>query len=141
MKNSAPLVIVALYLRGEDLDPTDATTAIGVPPVRSQKKGDIKHGGAGKQHLVKTGSWVLASPLNSTDVSDHIRHLETLIGGKKSVISTISGLQEAYIDVFLAYETEEDKDASGEFELTSDAITVLSKLGFPLKVTVTWGKG
>lgn len=73
---------VTLRFAGDALDPGDISAILPVTPTRAHRKGEEFSAGdhAGKLHG-RTGIWFLATDklVDSDDLSDHLRFVETLL--------------------------------------------------------------
>lgn len=140
MKTDDYKVIVALYLRGEDLAPDSVTTALGINPSRSQRKGEKRVTSTNREYVTKIGMWGLISDADSNLIADHITRLASLVKLDANALCGVAGVQEAYIDIFVAAIANEDGEGSCEFELSPDNLTDLERMGLPVRLTVTLGK-
>ena len=52
------------------------------------------------------------------------------------MIRNMVGVQEAYVDIFIATRADEDGEGVCEFELDSDIFAFIGKLGLPVRFTV-----
>ena len=68
-------IIVALYIRGDDLDPNTVTSELNVAPSRLQRKGERKITSSNREYIVKTGMWGLIANSDTNLLCDHIASL------------------------------------------------------------------
>ena len=68
-----PLISVAVYLRGPDLNPSAVSQALGTEPSKSQKKGTRIY--KSRRLLAKSGLWVLKIKSDSRPVENMIDEL------------------------------------------------------------------
>jgi hypothetical protein len=129
-------IIVAVYLRGDDLDPMHISEVIGVNPTRSQYKGQKNITSTNKEFSSKIGMWSLVSGSRSSKVSDHVNELIAQLGECGNMLSSISGVDEAYVDIFIASETDGVSDVSCDFELNKEALSALAVLSLPVRFSV-----
>lgn len=125
---------VAVYLKGDGLDPDYATSELGVRPTRSHKKGESWKTTSGNEVVEKTGLWVLAVQ-GTGDVSAGLDQLLTLIGGNQSM-PVFSGVDEAFLDVFVAIEPDHCGIGSSEFEMDARLIATIGNSRLPVRFTV-----
>lgn len=140
MKADDYKIIVALYLRGENLNPDAVTIALGISPSRSQRKGEKKITSTNREYVTKIGLWGLISDSDSCLIADHISLLASVIPWDSDTFRMLDGVQEAYIDIFVAATADEDGEGACEFELSKENLVVLERIGLPVRLTVTVGK-
>lgn len=140
MSHQNPMIVVALYVRGYELDPLHVTSLLGVAPTRSSRKGEKKVSVTNQEVVSRTGLWVLSSDSDSDSVSDHIDALLDKIKNNAKSIPSISGVEEAFIDVFIAASSDDEGVASSSFGLSADTLSSLSALGLPVQITVSVGR-
>jgi hypothetical protein len=140
MKADDYKIIVALYLRGEDLDPDAVTKTLGISPSRFQRKGEKKVTSTNHEYVAKIGMWGLIADSDSYLLGDHITQLASSIAVGGDVLSSLTGVQEAYVDIFVAATADEDGDGTCEFELSKENLVALERMGLPVRLTVTLGK-
>lgn len=140
MNQQSPMIVVALYVRGYELDPLHVTRLLGVAPTRSSKKGEKALSVTNKEVVSRAGLWVLSSDAESDNVSDHIYVLLEKIKNDAKSISSISGVEEAFVDIFIAASSDDDGSSSSSFGLGTDILSSLSELGLPVQITVSVGR-
>src|SRR3972149_29892 len=123
--------MIALYLRGDRLDPKIVTEHLGISPTDTRQKGKKRLGPHGEVYVDKIGVWVLQAATDSQLLSDHIDELMSKFKATRKIIENISGVEEAYIDVFLCFERTADSETHF-FELTKKKITQINRLGLPM---------
>jgi hypothetical protein len=134
-----PKLIVAVYLRGEHLDPEMVTQSICIQPSRTQKKGQTYITQAGREFTGKLGLWALVVEFDSPSLDAHLSQLaDSLPDGL--AFSTISGVEEAYVDVFVALVSDADGDAKCELDVSAKTLDRLAKLGLPIRISMTAGR-
>ena len=88
---------VTLRFAGDELDPRDISAILPVKPTRAHKKGQEFFAGphAGKMRG-RTGIWFLATDklVDSDDLADHLRLVQTLLYPKPSDDHRVSKLRE-----------------------------------------------
>lgn len=127
---------VAVYLRGDALDPNHVSELLGVAPSKAQYKGETRQTSTNQNFVTKIGLWALVAQSKSSDLFELIDELTSKI--KKSGVSLleIDGVQEAYADVFIAMDADEDGEGTCEFQLTPENLKALDCLGIPTRFTV-----
>jgi hypothetical protein len=128
--------VVAIYLRGDDLDPTYVTSVLGVEPWRYQSKGEAKITSTNRKFVTKIGLWALVAKTESSDLSAHIEELSSKIGNNISALTKITGVEEAYLDVFVTLDADDDGGGTCEFQLDHENLQTLVRFGMPARFTV-----
>lgn len=134
-----PLIVVAVYLRGSALDPASITKTLGVQPCRSQKKGDVHITATNHEVIAKIGMWALSSQSKSIMVPAHVDEILERLDGRITSTKDIPGVEEAYLDIFVAYESKDGSADDAELSLTDIQLGKLNRLGLDLKVTISIG--
>jgi hypothetical protein len=140
MKANDYKIIVGLYLRGDDLDPTLITKKLGINPSRSQYKGEKKTTSTEQEYVAKIGMWAVIEESDTSDTSILSAHINSLASKVKmggTIANGLDGVQEAYIDVFIAKDSDEDGEGTCEFELSKEDFTALKHSGLPVRFTVS----
>lgn len=131
-------LIVALYVRGDALDPELVTKHLGVEPTKAQKKGQEFIASSGREFAAKNGLWSLVSKSESTSLDRHLAELLSGLGGCKG-IDSIPGVEDAYIDVFVALVSDKDGEAKCALSVDPATLDGLAMLGLPLRISMTAG--
>lgn len=139
MTTSDKKVIVGLYLKGTDLVPKELTATLGVEPTDSQVRGEARRTSSGHEFFTKTGLWALVIEQEPAEVMDIVEQLFARLGEQRS-FATLSNVQEAYFDVFVAALSDKDGEGMCAMELTASQIAHLSRYGLPMRFTVTMGQ-
>jgi len=132
-------ITVGLYLRGADLDPTAINGILGTEPDVSQRRGERQLGKkTGREYVRNIGLWALkAKPQpESNRLADYLDELLSRINFDHPAISKISGLEEAYVDIFIARRADESGDGITECEMTPQQLKKLSRIGIPIRFTI-----
>ena len=130
------LITVALYLRGDDLDPELVSRTLGITPSRSQRRGEKQTTSTNKEITTRIGLWAILSESKSRALSDHVAELITRVGTKRDRLLGIPGVQEAYVDVFMAADADADGGGTCEFDLSAEQVAFVAGLGTPIKFTI-----
>jgi hypothetical protein len=133
-----PKLIVALYLRGTSLNPDQATQLLNVQPTRRQIKGQKSRTSTGHEVVAPIGLWTLVIELDSVSLDEHLKQLLDRLPDPLP-LSSIAGLEEAYIDSFIAIATDSDGDGSCDLSVSSAVLQRLGQLALPLRLTFTAG--
>lgn len=137
MNQQKKTVDVTLYLRGDALDPEQASQLLGVKPSKSQKKGEERVTSTNRKIVVKTGLWAFAAKSKTESISALVGELAFAIGDGVQNLPSIPGVQEAFLDIFMAIDAEPEGGGTCEFELSFNDLRLLERFGIPVKVTVT----
>lgn len=139
MTDQTPLIIIAIYLRGNSLDPKSVTNALGINPSRSQKRGDLRSTSTNHKVISKIGLWGLVSQSKAVTVPEHIEEVLANFDGRVISLRDISGVEEAYLYIYVACKTEVGVTENVELTVTKVQIDRLSGLGLDLRITVSSG--
>jgi hypothetical protein len=140
MSTSDKKVMAGLYLKGHDLDPFVITKTLGLKPSISHARGEAKMTPSGHEFVTKTGVWGLVVDKDLAEVSDVVDSLIATLGQQEDSFTKLPQVQEAYLDIFVAADSDEDGEGTCELELTDVQLKVLSKYGLPIRFTVSMGK-
>lgn len=148
MKNIDLVIEVSLYLRGDNLDPNIVSKELGITPTSSHVKGEKRITSTKREYVAKIGVWALTVDSESRALSDHISLLASKIKVDGTLMRSIEGVQEAYIDIFIATDADEGGGGTFEFEMSQENISTLGRLNLPVRYEVTsvkkrvqWHKG
>lgn len=135
MSDSGYLYKVAVYVKGDDLEPSDLTAKLNVEPTQSHRKGDKWLTSTGREVIEKTGLWSLSVDTSSGELSDIIYELGSMLKIDGEPLAHVSGVDEAYLDIFIA------TDANGgggecQFHLDEKCILALNKFQLPVRFTI-----
>jgi hypothetical protein len=98
---------VSLYLKGSKLEPDVITSLLGIEPTKSRHSGPLENE-ASVDAKYATGLWVRSIDFQSVSAVPFLQELlETLIHSGVD-LSTLPGVEEAFIDLFIARECVED---------------------------------
>jgi hypothetical protein len=134
------LISVGLYLRGDNLDPKIVTKKLGVVPSDAQYRDEKKITSTQREYRTKIGLWALIAESESVKLSDLIKQVTAKVKLDAKALHNIEAVQEAYLDVFIARDSDEDGEGTTEFELSNDNISDIARLGLPVNFTVTFVK-
>jgi hypothetical protein len=131
MKQEEPYLIVAVYLRGGQLQPMHVSEVLGIKPSRFQVKGGLKFGS--KDVIAKIGVWALIAQTNSPILADHLDELFGKIGDPIP-LDKIEGVEEAYLDIFMAPDAE---NQTVESKISKSDLQKINRLGLDIQLTIT----
>jgi hypothetical protein len=131
------LISVGLYLRGDNLDPKSVSNKLGVEPSDSQRKGDKKITSTNREYIRNIGIWSLIAESESLSLSDLVSQVTEQIKSDDLSLHDIDGVQEAYLDVFIARDSDENHEGTIEFELSRDNIAEIARLDLRVFFTAT----
>jgi hypothetical protein len=106
MKTEGYMIDVSIFLRGDELDPESISNKLGIIPSSSQYANEKRITSRNQEYVTKIGVWELAAESRSFILSDHINELTAKLK-KANFHRHIEGVQEAYVDVFIATDADE----------------------------------
>ena len=127
--DGTPLISVAIYVKGDQLEPAEITSLIGVQPDEAFSKGDPWLSPASGLHHRLTGLWSLRLD-DPPSVLDAILSLATKVGSRS--LARLPHVDEAYVDVYVGSVASE----LVSFEMDAGCIETLSRLELPVRVTI-----
>ena len=127
---------VSIYFKGEHLNPQVLTDLFEIQPTRAHKKGHRWVTSSGREVSEKSGLWTFSIG-GSEDVG---RGLADLIArfatARVKDFSKIPGVDQSFVDVFVAVDADEDGGGIVEFELDSECLRALHSLGLPVQFSI-----
>lgn len=135
MKKNDNLISVSLYFRGDHLNPENVSQNLNLSPSSSQRKGEKKITKT-NEYVSKIGVWELGVDCDSQKLSAHIDKLTTMVRKDSILSQDIQGVEESYVDVFIATDSDEDGEGTIEFELSEENISALARWKVPVRFTV-----
>lgn len=138
MTESNELIISAIYLKGDNLVPKYISSVIGLIPDRCQQKGGAHFSGG--HAIAKVGMWALFSKSHSEEIIDHVESLLESFTSQSIVLRNIEGVEEAYLDIFVGSDLEENEHKSLKMVFGNNTLSRLSKLGLEVRISISVGK-
>lgn len=127
----------SIYLKGDDLDPDVITRLLGVSATRAHRRGETRVGASGREVARSTGLSRVTSDFTAVDdVSSAIYRLVTHLLARGQRIADLPGVEEAYVDVFIAQETDDEGGRTFEFVMERETVDTLNKLELPVRFTI-----
>ncbi|MEA9590103.1 DUF4279 domain-containing protein [Xanthomonas sp. WHRI 10064A] len=135
MSKSELSIEVALYLKGDELEPSVVTEMLGVEPTKSHAKGKSWLTSSGKEVVEKTGLWKFSLRTVGDGYSEIIQGVCNVAVRGVVPCSIIPGVTNAFIDIFVGENS--DEFGGGTFELFADTsiIRLLAETGLPIHTT------
>jgi hypothetical protein len=127
---------VAIYLRGPDLDPVHVSNVLGIGPSRSQFRGEKRLSAAKIESVAKIGLWALVNDGDARTVEQAISQVVSKIPKDAPSLLDIDGVDEAYIDVFIAVDADTDGGGSCGFVLSPEQVKLLSSINLPVQFNI-----
>jgi hypothetical protein len=140
MGESESLVDVTLFLRGDLLDPAQATSMLGIAGSKMHSKGEKWRTSTNHEVTAKTGLWSLHVQEESRSLSDQIAWLRRNLRLATCPLLQIPGVQEAELSVFIALGSNDRGGGDYESQLTPDDLMWLGTLGVPVTFELTFVK-
>lgn len=127
-------VTIAVYLRGDALNPRVITSAVGVESTTAHAKGDIAMSSGREKAFQKTGVWIWRSePLElENELADAVNVLSRKFSRD---LSGLPGVEDAWVDVLLL-EPQGSSREEQTFGLAPSDLVELAKLGLPVYFTI-----
>ena len=132
MSSSKSKIIVSLYLKGLNLNPTTVSKILDVDPTRAQRKGETWETSSGRIVTYRIGMWSFCLESDEGNLSDLINQILEVFKGKE--ISLLDDIEESYWDIFLAKDVDKE-GATFTSELSPDFLTMLAEFGLPVRLT------
>ncbi|AOY95573.1 hypothetical protein BKK79_27955 [Cupriavidus sp. USMAA2-4] len=139
MMKDEPMLIIALYVTGTKLDPDRITEILGIEPNRKRSCGEKRISSSGHEITAKCGLWGLVIESDSPLLEVQLAQLVEKVRPSQT-FPTVAGVEEAYVDVFIALGSDSDGNANCDLSLSADLLTQVARLGLPLKITVSVGR-
>jgi hypothetical protein len=134
--SDASKLTVALYIRGSDFLPEDATALLGLSPTVAWKCGDTRTLPSGADVKAKEGLWVVRFYSEDRPIKDQLAQLMSRVGSAVGKVPGLSGVEDAYFDVFAAPDDASKARAEFAFELDETVLAVLRDTGLPVRFTI-----
>jgi len=127
-----------IRVTGDELDPDEITSILGVAPYISRRRGDVGTSASGKQTVSKFGYWVWKTEdaLGVLTVNEHISQLQSRFAHTEATLRALPNAEHTWIDVCIATEDADERDARVEFLLDVRSIAALHTLGLPIEFNV-----
>lgn len=129
-RKTPPLVQVSIYLRGDDLQPGAVSETLGIEPDDQQTRGEADFGG--RSVTSRTGLWMIGSHDRTLEVEPLVEAVVARLAPVDRDLRTLPGVQEAYLDLFVAEEEGETRT----IELSPALLIRLNALGLALNLTI-----
>jgi hypothetical protein len=136
MKQAACKTEVTIYLRGANLDPVFASTALGLKATKSQTSGEKRRTSTNKEFVTRVGLWALAIEADSNSLPALIDELVLKVKDRGTAFAQVVGVEDAYLDVFMAVDADSDGGGTCEFGLSQESFRALLGFGLPVRFTV-----
>lgn len=132
------MLCLALYLKGDELNPENVNTFLGVTASRSHTKGQKSLTKTNKEVIAQTGLWefITHDKVSSHSFCDHLDYLKSALGNRSTDLTNIKNVQEAFIDVFISISKQEGEAPTFEFEITPQNVADLKEFGLPVQFTI-----
>jgi len=128
---------LSIYLKGDALDPEKLTAMLGVDATKSHAKGKRWITTAQREVIEKTGLWALVLRGNDDEgLSGLVLRMRASLGNRSVSLDALPGVQEAYLDVLVMVDADDDGGGACEFALNKTSIAYLNAIGLPVQFTV-----
>lgn len=135
--NDKPFISISVLLRGDQLNPEDISSILGLRSVQSQKKGEKKKNCQPNANpaIAKIGLWRGARiKSKSRSVPDIVSDVLCMFGEHQQALNRMPGVDEALLDIFLILHRMNEPE---EFILSEDQICRIGELGLSVRVTAS----
>lgn len=137
MNNDDLFFHASIYLKGDNLDPSELTSMLGTTPTRSHKKGERWQTPTGSEVIERVGLWAITikseTGLNLSEALESISQTLSLHNCKPA---QLPGIEEAYIDIFIATDSDKAGNGTCRFDLNEETLAAIAKLNLPVRFTV-----
>ena len=134
------LISVRLYVQGDRLLPNEVTQLLGVQPVRSHARGDIRTLPDGRTSTEKIGVWVWKTGIEADDASlgDCLETLHKTFDHSRGSLTSLPNAESTWIDVHVVVDRgpEDARNTEVVLSLTPEDVGALYAMGLPVEVTV-----
>jgi hypothetical protein len=136
MSDTKAKLILAIYIKGVSLDPTEITRLLGIAPSKSQHFGQQRLTSTMLPIAAKTGLWAYFVESDTATVVDLVHQFVERFKNCTQKLNMLPNADEAYLDLFIAH--DDDLDGGGEyfFELAHKDLLLLGQFGLPVRFTV-----
>ena len=128
-------VSVSLYIHGLHLDPTATTATLGVQPTEARMAGESRILSSGRKIIQKNGLWVFRIRKENGDIESMVDELSSIFAENAATIEELSGLEEAYLDIFVSYSPSDKRDSKFEAKLSRESIKTIALMNLPVQFT------
>jgi Domain of unknown function (DUF4279) len=133
MKKETRLICVWLTFRGSELNPDTISNNLNLHPSKSHRKGLPKQNSPSV--LAKTGLWRLEVPSKSASIEDHVDAVLEKLNGVNMDLSSMEGVNESFIDIFIAQYDENKNRSSSYLIINKKQIQRIASLGLEIQIT------
>jgi len=134
MTEPQPRIVVSVYLRGQHLDPEVLSAALGIQPTSLQVAGRLRPGS--ERFIANIGLWGVSSESISSKIADHVDDVLSHFKGVYDPLTGLHGVEEAYLDVLVAFENPGAPNATVECFLSREQIVSIARLGLGVQLSV-----
>jgi hypothetical protein len=124
---------LSLLLRGDQLDPGKVTSLLGVEPSSTRTRGERRELSGGRWTTQRTGVWSLKVEAGSP--SESVAALAARFGGQLPDLSSVPGVDEAFLDVFVTFELGKDPGTEVTLHWEPADLAQLAACRLPLVIT------
>jgi hypothetical protein len=126
------LISIRLYIQGDELDPSEITELLGVPPSRSHRRGELRALRGGRVAHERIGLWVWKAGDDDAEPSlDGL--MDRLVAAFGTVVPRLSSLPNAEsvrIDLHVVVDENDGKEVT--LTMSPRSIEALHATGLPL---------
>jgi len=126
---------LTLFLKGDALQPTLVTAALGSTPTRSHMRGLTWVTSAGTVVTEKTGLWLIALSGDLSELSALVLQLQSIAEAAGLPVLELPGVDVAFIDLLIMVPASAGGGAGCGVVIDAASMTALGRMGLPLELT------
>ncbi len=135
--SSGMYVRVALYMHGINLDVDGITSYMKIEPTEVHLAGDLKSPGKPNSARYSKGIWSFVVDGYSNDLNAEVLRFMESVGSRKIGGVDFYGVDDGYIDVFVAVNVSSDRISDSiSFSLSNEVIGLLFSTSLSVNVSV-----
>ena len=125
---------LSVYLKGDALDPAELTALLCVEATKSHKKRERWMTATQKEVVEKTGLWVLVLKGSAgEELTALVSRMTVALARRRSSLDRLPGVQDAYLDVLILTDVDEDGGGGCDFILGLHAVEEMKEIGLPVQ--------
>lgn len=133
------IITIALYFKGDSLEPDDITKRLQITPSQIRLKGEKRVTPTNREVVAQTGIWKITTrSLKSTLLNEHVSELHSLVKGKIGAIRDIAKTVETVVDIYIGLDEDKGDTSTATFQLSAENLTNLHNMGLPIQFTMSF---
>lgn len=133
------LISVQIFMQGDSLHPQEITEQIGISPTYAYAMGEKWMTGQGAIRSRPTGlwRWGISDEYDDAALISVVKRFCQPLSLCACSISEISGVERAWIDIFICKEMAEGESSEVAFNIDSVSLKALCALNLPIEFTTS----